>query len=209
VDDLAGIRVAAAIVAPLGSMGVAAFLLLVLGGVLWRPSTGSLVVLLVAIPLSYRLMGGSRDYFANDACKLQPDVYGAIVDAASWLMETDPLYRRVRLWFDEEEVIYPIGECPVRLGYMGYSMTSMASTGYVVRPNPMPGVADLPETSVRELTQGDRLLIIVSNQDEPLEAWRRRIEALGLAHEEVDRYRVGVLSSGFTMHVWSVAPPSR
>jgi hypothetical protein len=128
------------------------------------------------------------------------------VDGASWLIRTDPLYRHVRTWFDEGEVIQPEGECAVRLGFVGYSITTMTSMGYITRPFPMPGVDDVPDAAVRALTEDDRILAIITSRSDHLQGWTRRLERLGLVHEEVARHRVEVHSSGFTIHAWTVRP---
>ena len=183
-------------------MGFAAYL--------WRPSAVSALAVLVTFALGNRLVApGYPDYFASDQCKVQPSVYAAIVDAASWLDRLDPLYNRVHTWFDENELLRPADACVVRLGHMANSITTMAFVPYVTRAFPMPGVEAVPDDAVVALTQGNRVLVIISDAPEPLEAWRRRLDAMGLGHTEIAMHRVPVLASGFTMHAWSVGPDSR
>ena len=75
----------------------AGLLLLALAAVMWRPAVVSTVLLIAVFAFSNRLVvAGSQDYLASDPCKVQSHVYSAIVDAASWLVRTDPLYRHVR-----------------------------------------------------------------------------------------------------------------
>ena len=80
----------------------------------------------------------------------------------------------------------------------------MTSMGYVTRPFPMPGIDDVPDAAVLAMTEDDRILAILSNRPDHLQAWARRLERLGLVHEEVASHRVDVLSSGFTVHAWTV-----
>ena len=173
--------------------------------VLWRPGVTSVAILLVTCAFGNRLVAGSMDYVWSDPCKVQVPVYGAIVETSSWLMtDLDPLYSRVRIWFDEEEVVEPLAGCPVRLGFMATSAMTMASMGYVARVFPMGNVDALPDEALVRLASPDRMLVIISNQSAALEAWRLRLEGLGLVHEEIGQRRVEVMQSGFTMHVWNV-----
>ena len=68
----------------------------------------------------------------------------------------------------------------------------------------MPAVEDVPDAAVLALTEDDRLLTIMSNRPEHLQTWTRRLEKLGLVHEEVARHSVEVGSSGFTVHAWTI-----
>jgi hypothetical protein len=205
VEDVPGVAETAAFIAPFSFVAMLALLLAALIAVLLRPSVTSLAIVFVVFAFSNRLVvAGSSDYLASDPCKVQSDVYRGVVDAASWLVRTDPLYRRVRTWFDERELIQPISDCNVRLGFMGNSITTMTSMGYVTRPFPMPAVEDVPDAAVRALTEGDRLLAIISSRPEHLQAWTRRLETLGLVHEEVARHSVAVGASGFTVHAWTI-----
>ena len=175
----------------------------------WRPSLISAALVVVTFAVGNRLVApGRSDYFAADTCKVQPTVYGAIVDAATWLMtEADPLYTRARIWFDEEEIVQPLENCRVRLGHMANSIATMASVSYVARAFPLAGLDALPDGAVTALT-GDRILVIISNSPAPLEAWTRRIAAMGLTHAEIQSHRVQMLASGFTLHAWSVSAGS-
>jgi hypothetical protein len=157
-----------------------------------------------------RLVGpGSPDYFATDRCKIQPAVYGAIVEAASWLMiKVDPLYTRAQIWFDEGEIIQPLEACPVRLGHVANSIASTAWMGYVARAFPLPGVEALPDSSILALAGEDRILVVISNTPTSLDVWRRRFDALELVHTPIASHRVQMLASGFTMHAWRVSPRS-
>jgi hypothetical protein len=145
-----------------------------------------------------------QSYVAGDPCKVQPAVYSAVVEAASWLVSIDPVYRRVRVWFGENETIEALPGCPVGLGLMGYSIRTMASMNYVTMPHPMPGVDALPEQAIRRLQDSDAILAIVSDRQESLEKWERRLASLGLMHRELHRFRVPVMESGFTIHAWAV-----
>jgi hypothetical protein len=160
---------------------------------------------LVAIfALDNRLLGGHAGYFATDRCKTRPAIYNAIVDAASWVMKVDPFYNRTRIWYDENEVIHPIEGCAVRMVYMTYSLRTVASSPWVARDVPMPGIDGVPDQSLMALT-GDTVFLIVTNTPAHLDTWHRRLDAFGLTYSEIDSHRVPVLASGFTLHAWSVS----
>jgi hypothetical protein len=171
----------------------------------WRPSLISAALVVVTFAVGNRLVApGYPDYFATDPCKVQPTVYGAIADAASWLMtDVDPLYTRARIWFDENEIVQPVENCPVRLGHMANSIATMASMRYVAQAFPLPGIDAVPDGAVAALT-ADGILVIISNSPAHLDAWGRRIAAMGLTHAEIQSHRIPMLASGFTIHAWSI-----
>ncbi|HET9384635.1 MAG TPA: hypothetical protein VFO67_05780, partial [Gemmatimonadales bacterium] len=126
---------------------------------LWRPSAATVCLFVAVFALGNRLVAGSpQNYAADDRCKVQPAVYQAIVDATSRLVSIDPMYYRVRIWFGENEVIYPAPQCGVSLGWMGYSIRSMSSMNYLTKPHPMPEVDDVPEDSIRQMRDSDAIL---------------------------------------------------
>jgi hypothetical protein len=201
----AGERALVSLVAQVSFAVTGALFLAGLAIVMWRPSVAALAILLVSCALGNRFVAGSPNYLWSDPCKVQPSVYAAITEAASWLMtDVDPLYARARIWVDENETIQPLADCPVELSYMAASATTMASMGYVARVFPMGNVDALPAEALTRLASPDRMLVIVSNQSAALAAWRRRLADLGLVHEEIGQRRVEVMQSGFTMHVWSI-----
>ena len=196
-----------ALVAPASLLAGCFLLLAALAVYFRRPSTVSVVVVALTFAvvnplMSYELL----DYEARDPCKVRPAVYKGIVDAATWLMTVDPLYNRVRIWFDEDELVQPLRGCHVGLGLMGYSIRSMSSLGYVTPPYPMPRVNDVPQPAIVAMAEPGRILAIVSDGTEQLEAWSQRLADLGLAHEEFARHRVPVMESGFTVYAWIVTP---
>ncbi len=199
-ENMPGARAAAALVASSSFVGISALFLIPLAAALWRPSVVSFALLLATFALGNRLVAGSADYWLTDRCKMQPQVYAAIVDASSWLMKLDPLYRRVRIWFDENELIRPAEGCTVRVAHLANSIRTMAFMGYVVQQFPMPSVDAVPEGSITALTQGDPLLVVVSDQPTVLADWRRRLETLGMTATPVESHHVPVLASGFTLH---------
>ena len=116
VEGIPGANRADGLVAPFSFVAICLLLFSALAVVLWRPSVTSVAILIGVFAFSNRLVAGAQqDYWVSDRCKVQQQVYAAIVDAASWLIKTDPLYGRVRIWFDENEVIQPIEGCPIRV----------------------------------------------------------------------------------------------
>lgn len=208
VRDIPGVQAASALFAPINFVAIGALFLLPLLAMIWRPSVAAVATLALVFAFANRLAGGSEDYLASDRCKVQPPVYAAIVDAASWLMETDPFYQKARVWFDENEVIYPLESCEVRLGYMANSITMMGAARYVTRAFPLPGIDGVPDEAIRELASSDGKLIIVSDATATVEAWSRRLQAMGLRHELVTSHTVRVMESRFTMRAWSVSTGS-
>jgi hypothetical protein len=172
-----------------------------------RPSLSTSIIVIGAFALGNRVVGArSTDYQAADRCKVQPAVYTSVVEGASWLWSIDPTFTRARTWFDQNELIEPIDGCPVRVDYIAGAMSTMAFVPYVTRPWPMPAVDGVPEAALREATTEFRLLTIISNRPEHLEAWRRRLERMGIQYREFARHRVPVLDSGFTMYAWEIMP---
>jgi hypothetical protein len=208
-ESLPGARVAVQLVAQGSLVAIAALFSLAFAVVLWRPAVVSVAVLLVAFGYGNRLVGESPDYLGSDPCKVQPAVYAAVVDAASWLITIDPLYTRARVWFDESELLRPTGACTILLGHIGYSATTAASMVYVTRAFPMPAVDDVPDGAIDALTHGDRMLAIVTGQSASLDAWQRRLAGLGLEYDERGRHLINVLDSQFAVHAWTIRPPAR
>lgn len=205
IGTVPGLGKVEAFVAPTILLVGCAVFLVPIGTYLWRPSVITACLLLAVFAFCNRLVTGlPSNYAASDPCKVQPAVYGAIVEAASQLVRIDPVYRRIRIWFDEDEMISPLPGCSVSLGSMGYSIRTMASMDYVTTPFPMPGVDDLPEQAIRPLQNSDAILVIISGRPETLEKWGHRLAALGLTHRVLDRVRVPVMESGFTIHAWAV-----
>jgi hypothetical protein len=171
---------------------------------LWRPSVATACLFVIIFAIGNRLVADvPQSYAADDSCKMQPAVYGAIVEAASRLFSIDPLYRRVALWFSEDEMISPLTGCQVRLDWMGYSIRSMTSMNYLTKP-PMPDVEELPEHAIRALQDTEAILTIVSDRPESVRKWERRLASLGLRHRELDRFRVPIMESGFDIYAWAV-----
>jgi hypothetical protein len=205
VAGIPGAETAARVVAPSGFIAIGTLMVAPLLLALWRPSVVTVAIVIAAFALSNRLVASSADYLIADGCKLQPQVYNAIVDGASWLMKTDPLYRRVRIWFDENELIQPVDGCPVRVSHMSNSIRTMASMGYVIQKFPMPAIAAVPDASLTAVTEGDRLMVIITDRPAVLDAWTRRLDAMGLVPKSIDSHRVPVLNAGFTIHAWTVS----
>jgi len=204
VEAIPGARATAALIAQVSFVAIAALFFAGFAGVMWRPGLVSLAVLLTTFSFGNRLVGGSENYFWTDTCKVQSSVYGAIVDAASWLMtDVDPLYTRARIWFDEGELIEPVAGCSVRLGLMTNSIATMASMRYVARAFPLPSVAAIPDASIAALTD-DSMLVIVTSSPRHMHEWDQRLTAAGLTHSEMGAQVVPVGSSNFTLHAWSL-----
>jgi hypothetical protein len=170
-----------------------------------RLSTSILVIAVFAFGNRF-VADHPDDYSARDGCQLQPQIYNAIVDGASFLGRLDPTYTRAQSWFEQDEKIEPIDGCPVGVGLMAGAMTTMAYVPYVTRPWPMPAVEGVPEEAVRAVASKDDVLAIISNHPENLDAWSRRLDHMGLEHRELARHRVPLLSSGFTIHAWELLP---
>jgi len=170
-----------------------------------RPRLATMVAFVVMFGLGNSVIArGPNRYYASDPCKIQPAVYGAIVDAALWLGALDPTFTRVRTWFDEHEQIEPQAGCTVAMRRVGEPVTSMAFLPYVTAtPLPMP-VEQVPESAVRSLVGGDFILAVISSRNDRLERWSRRLDAMGLSHEEVARHDVPVLGSTYTIHAWRI-----
>jgi hypothetical protein len=173
----------------------------------WRPSVAAACLFVAVFAVGNRLVANApENYAADDPCKVQPAVYRAIVEAASQLVSIDPVYRRVRIWFGENEMINPLPGCPVRLGWMGYSIRTMTSMNYVARPFPMPDVEDVPEQAIRQMKDSGAILTIVSGEPESQREWEQRLAALGLSYQEMHRFRVPVMEAEFTVRAWAVTP---
>ena len=69
----------------------------------------------------------------------------------------------------------------------------------------MPGLAAVPNESLTALTEGDRILVIISNTPPLLDRWSRRLNDEGLTASVIESHRVPVLASGFTIYAWSVS----
>jgi hypothetical protein len=171
---------------------------------LWRPSVAAVCLFLAVFAIGNRLVANiPQSYAADDPCKMQPAIYGAIVAAASRLFSIDPLYRRVAIWFSEDETISPLPDCPVRLGWMGYSIRSMTSMSYLTKP-PLADVEKMPEQAIRGIQDTEVILTIISDRPESLRKWEHRLASLGLTHRELDRFRVPVMQSGIDISAWAV-----
>jgi hypothetical protein len=153
-----------------------------------------------------RLSAGdaASDYGAADPCKTQPDVYGAVIEAASWMGRTDPTFTRMRTWFQQDETLALGGGCSIALGPLGGSITTMAFVPYLTSPYPMPAVRDVPSASILALATDDSWLVIMTDAQDNLDAWERRLRSLGLEKRERARHRVPLRASGFSVHVWAV-----
>jgi hypothetical protein len=198
------LRVARVQFAALGALFLLGFAL-----VLWRPAVVSIALMIVTFAYGNRLGAGASDYLRSDSCKIQPAVYGAIVDAASWLMtDADPVYTRARIWFDENEIVQPLENCPVRLGHVANSIATMASMAYVASAFPLAGIDTLPDGAITALI-GDRVLVIIASSSAHLDAWDRRLAGMGLSHVEIQSHRVPMMASGFTIHAWSINPAAQ
>ena len=204
VAQLPGISTLTVFIWPFVFPAGAAWFLSALGVHIWRPSVVSVLLFVVTFAFGNRLLSVPVDYQASDSCKVQPAVYSAIVDGATWLMKVDPLYTRLYTWFDDKELLHPKEGCTVQLGHMSNSMTTMASVAYVAKAFPLPRVDEVPDASVLALAEGGRILAIVSQQPAHLEEWKRRLDGLGLSGEEIDRHTVRVMDSEFTMYAWTV-----
>jgi hypothetical protein len=207
VGTLPGVSTVAALAAPGISLVAAVAFFAPIAVYLWRPSAATVCLFVAVFALGNRLVAFSpQNYAADDPCKVQPAVYQAIVDATSRLVSIDPMHYRVRIWFGENEVIYPTPRCAVSLGWMGYSIRSMSSTsvGYLTKPHPMPEVDDVPEDSIRQMRDSDAILTIVTDRPESVRTWEHRLAALGLDYREMYRFRIPVMDSGFTVYAWAV-----
>jgi hypothetical protein len=156
------------------------------------------------------LAGGPRSrYYANDSCKMQPAIYGAIVDGASWLGDLDPTYTHVRTWFDEMEQAEPLQGCKVSMPDVAASITATAlGVAYITTPYPMPDVDRVPEKDVRSLESEELILAVISSRSDPLDRWSRRLEAMGLSHQELARHTVPLLDSAIVIHAWRITQGS-
>jgi len=174
-----------------------------------RPGIAMTIVAITVFALGNRLvMYGARDYAGGDPCRTRAATYAAIVDGASWLGAIDPTDKRVRTWFDQEERLDLGGRCDVSLGYIGYSITSTAFTGYVTAPFPMPGVDGVPDAALYALANDQAILVIITNKGEQNDRWGARLQALGLERREVGRHEVPVLASVFTIRAWEIVSPT-
>ena len=145
-----------------------------------------------------------QQYAASDPCKVQPAVYGGIVEGASRLVEIDPIYRREHIWFEENEVIRPLNNCSVRLGLMVYSMRVLAFVNDLTPPYPMPTIDDVPDSAILGLQRPDAILTIITNKPEHVAKWDQRLKGLGLRRQDIAQYRVPVMESGFTVYGWTI-----
>jgi hypothetical protein len=205
VADIPGLSTFGRLIAPSVFVGGCALFLAPLALHAWRPSIVSVLLFAIAFAFGNRAFSPFfRDYLASDPCKVQPAVYGAIVEGATWLMKVDPLYTRLYTWFDDTELLNPKEGCTVQLGHMGNSMTTMASVAYVAKAFPLPSVDGVPDASVLALAEGGRMLAIISNRPAYLEEWKRRLDGLGLFGEEIDRRTIRVIGSEFTMYALNV-----
>lgn len=169
-----------------------------------RPAVATGIVVIGVFAFGNRFAATDRtNYRAGDPCQTQPAAYSAVVEGASWLGTLDPTYTRVRTWFDEEEVTTAGANCVVRVGLIGYSITTMASVPYLTPPWPMPGVEAVPEPAVQALG-GDTILAIVTDKPQHIDAWSRRLARAQVTHREIARHRVPLLSSGFSIYAWQV-----
>src|SRR5262249_13002243 len=85
-----------------------------------RPGISASILVIVVFAVGNRLVARTpMSYLASDRCKVQPEVYTAVVDAASWLSTVDPTHTRARSWFDQNERTEPIAGCPVVVGWIG------------------------------------------------------------------------------------------
>jgi hypothetical protein len=206
VEAIPGAAAAAVLVAPASFGAIGALFLLGLAVFLVRPGVASVALLLVTFALGNRLINLSPEYLANDTCKVQPEVYAAIVDASSWLMtDVDPLFTRAYIWFDENEIVQPLNGCPVRLGHVSNSIATMASMSYVARAFPLPALEGIPDASIMALGTDNAILVIISNVPAHRDAWKARLASLGLTGTEIGSRRVPLLASGLSMHAWSIS----
>jgi len=168
-----------------------------------RPVVATMAAFVVVFGLANSLLALPPErYSANDPCKIRPDVYEAIIDAASWLGTLDPTHTRTRIWFDGTEQIQVRNGCTVAMNRMARSITAMAFVPYVTPPTPMPGVGAVPQEALRQIAADERTLVVISSRSEPLEQWNRRFEGMGLSNEEVSRHSVRLAGSSFALHAW-------
>ena len=207
VEQVPGAQRLTAWMAPFMFIGGCLILVVPLLAYLWRPSVLSSMCIVALFAFDNRLLGGNPEYFATDRCKIQPSVYSAIVDAASWMMAIDPFYNSATVWFDENERIRPLEGCSVSLAYMTYSLNAMAAGKYLTG-FPLPGIDRVPDETLRALTN-DAILVILTNTPAHLDGWSRRLDAMGLSHSEIESHRVPLMESGFTLHAWRIGSPSQ
>ena len=204
VGSVPGLSRVSAFVAPAIMLAGCIVFLAPLAVYLWRPSVVAVCLFVTVFAIGNRLVADvPQAYAADDPCKVQPAVYSAIVEAASRLVSIDPLYRRVAIWFSQDERISPLPNCPVRLDWMGYSIRTMTSMNYLTKP-PMPEVEEVPEQALRDIQDTDIILTIVSDRPESVRKWEHRLASLGLRHRELDRFRVPMMESGFDIYAWVV-----
>jgi len=171
---------------------------------LTSPSFATMAVFVVVFALGNSLVTRADRYSANDACKIQPAIYQGIVDGATWIGSLDPTYTRVRTWFDESEQMEMGAGCEVGVGRLASSITAMSFVPYVTPPFPMPAIDAVPEPAVRSLVNEDLIFAVISTRADALEGWTRRLDAMGLAHQEFASHTVPLLGPTFTMHAWRI-----
>lgn len=199
---------AAPIISVVGALLFAAILLTYLS----RPGRAMTVAFVVMFGLGNSFIAnGPMGYSIYDRCKTQPHVYAAIVEGGSWLGAVDPTHRRIRTWFDEGEQVKTATGCTVGIGTVGRSITAMAFVPNLARSFPVPGISEIPDEAIRTLAADDQaLLAVIVGRPDMLEKWNRRLDALGLAHEDVAAHTVPLLGSSFAIHAWRIAqrPPA-
>ena len=153
---------------------------------LLRPGVTTTIVLIVTLVAGNLFAASARNqYAAADPCKIEPEIYSAVVEAEAWLAAVDPTYSHLRTWFEEQEIIHPLPGCNLSMGAIGSSMTSMSARAYVTNPFPMPAVDDVPAIAIQSLANQEAMLAIVSNTTVNLDRWHRRLESAGLVSTAV------------------------
>jgi hypothetical protein len=185
---------------------VCASFVVALGSFVLRPAIVPLLVVLGVFAAGNSLMATNPiDYTAQDTCKLQQDIYAAVVEGASDLGALDKTHSRVRTWFDEGEQLHPTNNCRVNLGWMSSAMTQMAFLPYLASPWPtMPAVDAVPDSAIRTIVATDGILVIVTARQRNIDAWDRRLKAMDLEHREVANRLVRLRDSDFSIHAWQI-----
>jgi hypothetical protein len=94
--------------------------------------------------------------------------------------------------------------CEVGVGRLASSITAMTFVPYVTPPFPMPGIDAVPEPAVRSLANEDLIFAVISSRADALEGWTRRLDAMGLSHQEFASHTVPMLGPSFAMHAWRI-----
>ena len=207
---LVGIFTAIAFIVPLCLVDVSAWVKATTSGVTSWLSVQTAIVVAVGLA-AYLIANGSktaflvlvallgiansmtpwRPWYAYDSsCKLNTDAFRAIAAATDAIGRLSRKAEERRVWFEWEEVFYPLPQCPMRVDYLAQSIA--AANAYFF-PTQFPGTAPLPAPEVipqAAVTQAEQLgltiIVITRNESNVTRLQKRFIEAGG-ALELIDR----------------------